>query len=51
MIGAGSTLPSSQARCYELNYYKLFHGKSLTLVHNSDNANAGTETDAQPPEQ
>jgi hypothetical protein len=31
-IGAGTTMPSSSARCYELNYHKLFHGTALSLV-------------------
>ena len=31
-IGQGSTVPSGQSRCYELNFNKLFHGKALALV-------------------
>lgn len=31
-IGAGTTVPSAQARCYELDYNKLFGGASLRLV-------------------
>jgi len=31
-LGAGSKVPSGQARCYELKYHKLFDGKSLSLV-------------------
>jgi hypothetical protein len=31
-IGQGSTVPSGQARCYELNFNKLYFGKALALV-------------------
>lgn len=31
-IGAGTTMPSASARCYELNYHKLFDGTALSLV-------------------
>lgn len=31
-IGAGTTVPSGQTRCYEISYRKLFDGKALALV-------------------
>ena len=33
-IGQGSTIPSGLARCYELNFNKLYYGKALSLVPN-----------------
>lgn len=46
-LGSGSTVPSGQARCYELNYDKLFSVNSpLTLVETE----AGVETHADTPE-
>ena len=35
-LGAGTTTPSSQTRCYELSYQKLFGGTALTLVKTED---------------
>jgi hypothetical protein len=35
-IGSGTTVPSAAARCYEINYRKLFDGKALTLVQTDD---------------
>ena len=34
-IGQGSTIPSGLARCYELNFNKLYYGKALALVPNA----------------
>ena len=31
-LGAGTTVPSGQSRCYEIKYDKLFDGKSLAIV-------------------
>ena len=31
-IGQGSTVPSGQSRCYELNFNKLYYGKALSLI-------------------
>ena len=31
-IGQGSTVPSGQSRCYELNFNKLYFGTALSLV-------------------
>lgn len=42
-IGAGTTMPSASARCYELNYHKLFDGTALSLVRSS----AGVTTEAK----
>jgi hypothetical protein len=35
-IGSGTTVPSGQARCYEIKYHKLFDGKALALVQSGD---------------
>ena len=35
-LGSGSTVPSGQARCYEIKYNKLFDGKALALVETED---------------
>jgi len=35
-IGQGSTVPSGQARCFEINYNKLFSGKALSIVEDDD---------------
>ena len=35
-IGSGTTIPSTQTRCYELKYNKLFDGKALTIVQTGD---------------
>ena len=37
-IGQGSTVPSGQARCYELNFNKLYYGKALALVPSEEEA-------------
>lgn len=42
-IGAGTTVPSGQSRCYEIKYHKLFDGKALALVPTDD----GVKTEVQ----
>ena len=39
-IGQGSTIPSGLARCYEINFNKLYYGKALALVPNNTPAEA-----------
>lgn len=34
-IGAGTTIISSPATCFEFNYHKLFDGTALNIVHNN----------------
>ena len=42
-IGSGTTVPSGQARCYEIKYHKLFDGKALAIVQ----TDAGVITETQ----
>jgi hypothetical protein len=39
-IGQGSTIPSGLARCYEINFNKLYYGKALALVPTTTPAEA-----------
>ena len=45
-LGAGSTIPSGQARCYEIKYRKLFDGKALSLVDTGDGVKTETKLEA-----
>jgi hypothetical protein len=46
-LGAGSTVPSGQSRCYELKYRKLFDGKALALVKTEDGVHTETKLDSK----
>jgi len=41
-VGSGTTIASTPASCYEINYQKLFEGRALTLLQGG--AGASTET-------
>ena len=44
-LGAGTTVPSGQARCYELKYEKFFDGKALALVETEEGVMTETQLD------
>jgi hypothetical protein len=44
-LGSGTTVPSGQARCYELKYSKFFDGKALALVETEDGVVTETQLD------
>ncbi len=43
-IGAGSTIPSGQTWCYELQYHKLFDGKAIAIVPDISQKHAGASS-------
>ena len=45
-LGSGTTVPSGQARCYELKYHKLFDGKALALVETDSGVKTETKLEA-----
>lgn len=45
-LGSGTTVPSGQARCYELKYHKLFDGKALALVETDSGIKTETKLEA-----
>lgn len=46
-LGSGTTVPSGQARCYEIKYHKLFDGKALSLVKSGDGVKTETQIEEQ----
>ncbi len=42
-IGSGTTVASTQTRCYELKYNKLFDGKALSIVQTVDGVQTQTQ--------
>jgi hypothetical protein len=45
-IGSGTTVPSGQARVFEIKYHKLFDGKALSLVETEDGVVTETAVEA-----